>query len=64
VAFGWLHSAFAVGQTFLSAGETDSPVRWIGGCGDWKVATTGRLASPPYFTIILPAHTLPVVAQT
>jgi hypothetical protein len=37
-----------VGQAFQPAGEVDFPVRWIQACGDSKVATTGRLESPPY----------------
>jgi hypothetical protein len=47
----------AVGQTFLSAGEADFLVRWIKACGDWKVATTGRLESLPYVSVSMPAHT-------
>jgi hypothetical protein len=47
----------AVGQTFVSAGEADFLVRWIEACGDWKVATTGRLESLPYVILFMPAHT-------
>ena len=53
----WLWVALAVGQTFLSAGEADFPVRGIEGCGDWKVTTTGRLESLPYATVFTLAHT-------
>jgi hypothetical protein len=56
VAWGGFDPAVAVGQTFLSAGEADFPVRWIEGCGDWKVATTGRLESLPYVTAVVPAR--------
>jgi hypothetical protein len=50
-------AALAVGQTFLSAGEADFPVRWIEECGDWKVARTGRLESAPYVTEFMQDHT-------
>jgi hypothetical protein len=63
VALGGFDPALAVGQTFLSAGEADFPVRWIEGGGDWKVATTGRLESLPYLTVSKPAHIQPEVSQ-
>ena len=63
VALGGFDPALAVGQTFLSAGEADFPVRGIEGCGDWKVARTGRLESLPYVTVPNPAHTQPEDSQ-
>ena len=57
VALGGFDPASAVGQTFLSAGEADFPVRWIEGCGDWKVARTGRLEILPDASVSMPAHT-------
>jgi hypothetical protein len=45
-----------VGQAFQPAGEADFPVRWMEGCGDWKVTTTGRLESLPYVSVFMPAH--------
>ena len=63
VALGWLWAALAVGQTFLSAGEADFPVRWIEGGGDWKVARTGRLENLPYATVFTLAHTWPDALQ-
>ena len=40
-----------VGQTFLSAGAADFPVRGGSRGGDWKVARTGRQECLPYITI-------------
>jgi hypothetical protein len=48
VALGWLQAVLAAGRSFLPADEKDFPIRWIERCGDWKVATTGRLESLPY----------------
>ncbi len=55
VALGGFDPALAGGQAFLSAGEPDFLVHWIEGCGDWKVARTGRLESLPYVTASNPA---------
>jgi hypothetical protein len=50
-------------RTNLFAGEAGFPVRWIQGGGEWKVATTGRLESPPYVTEFMPEFSYPEVSQ-